>query len=72
MSTSSQFSIKPQVVDLVSTNYRRISTPLPCPGSEEVITNWRNLNQGQCMVRFPWFGIKHLIFLYLIDQAICG
>ena len=38
MSTSSQFSIKPQVVDLVSTNYRRISTPLPCPGSEEVIT----------------------------------
>ena len=38
MGSAFQFSIKPQIVDPVSTNYRRISTSLPCPGSEDVIT----------------------------------
>ena len=39
MASTFQFSIQPQRVDPVSTKFRRISTHLPCPGSETVINS---------------------------------
>ena len=39
MSSKVSFSLQPQNVDKVLTNYRRITTPLPCPGTEDIVNS---------------------------------